>query len=328
MLFSPSGQNVMVLATGNADDRYLVRVRLPLTGADETAMRERAAAPPRSFLDRSLPLKELTALSGGLPTASTPAAIAASYSDAVVIVRSGASSGTGFVVGASGYILTCAHCVSPLETVEVVYHPEGKPDEKETVEATIVRRDTKTDLALLHIDTDTPLHSVLLADPVNVKSGEDVTIIANPGLGTEVLDNTVTTGIVSNGKRTIEGNDYIQSSAGVNPGSSGGPMFDRNGRVVGVVVLKAGIEGVGFAVPPVPISKFLLKVTRRDGEQGQLLRKWADSGMKREIEGRLIGIENGSVTLEMTSDGKSKTRPFKVFSAGDQELLQLLSASE
>ena len=212
--------------------------------------------------------------------------------------------------------------------MEVVYHPQGKPDEKETVEATIVRRDTKTDLALLHIDIDTPLHSVLLSDPVNVKSGEDVTIIANPGLGAEVLDNTVTTGIVSNGKRTIEGNDYIQSSAGVNPGSSGGPMFDRNGRVVGVVVLKAGIEGVGFAVPPVPISKFLLKVTRRDGEQGQLLRKWADSSMKREIEGRLIGIENGSVTLEMTSDGKTKKRAFKVFSDGDQALLELLSASE
>ena len=86
-LFSTIGQNVLVLANGNSGDRYLVRVRLPLTDADQTAMGERAAAPPKSFLDRSLPLKDLTALGGGLPQASTPAAIAASYSDAVVIVR-------------------------------------------------------------------------------------------------------------------------------------------------------------------------------------------------------------------------------------------------
>ncbi len=121
----------------------------------------------------------------------------------------------------------------------------------------------------------------MLADPIDVKSGEDVTIIANPGLGTDVLDNTVTTGIISNVKRMIAGNPYIQSSAGVNPGSSGGPMFDRTGQVIGVVVLKAGIEGVGFAVPPMSIARFLLKATRHDTKQGLLERAWVDARSKR-----------------------------------------------
>ena len=153
---------------------------------------------------------------------------------------------------------TCAHCASPLDTTQVVYHPQGKTDQKITVDATILYRDRKTDLALLKINTKSAIHAVVLADPIDVKSGEDVTIIANPGLGNEVLDNTVTTGIISNVDRTIAGNHYIQSSAAVNPGSSGGPMFDHNGEVIGVVVLKAGIDGVGFAVPPLSIAKFLL----------------------------------------------------------------------
>jgi S1-C subfamily serine protease len=327
-MFSGDGKQLVILASGNNGEQSLLRVSLPLTSDQQTALRKRAASPLKSLKSTATPLAELTAWRGGLSKPATSAQIAADYSDSVVIVRTENSTGTGFFVGTSGLVLTCAHCVSPMDAVKVVYHPQGKSDEKNTTEATIVYRDRKTDLALLKINVKKQLHSVVLADPIDVKSGEDVTIIANPGLGTDVLDNTVTTGIISNVKRMIAGNPYIQSSAAVNPGSSGGPMFDRSGHVIGVVVLKAGIEGVGFAVPPMPIARFLLKATRHDTKQGLLERAWVDAEMKNEIPGGLMRIEKDSVTLMDKQSGQSKTRPLSDFSPGDQKLLALLATDD
>jgi S1-C subfamily serine protease len=325
-MFSADGKHLVVLESGSGNEYTLVRASLPLTDAEQTAMRKRAASSTKTVKASAVPLSELTAWRGGLSKTATTAQIAANYSDSVVIVRSGNSTGTGFIVGSSGLILTAAHCVSPLESVQVVYHPQGKSEEKLTADANVVHRDRKTDMALLKIDVKHPLHSVVLADPIDVKSGEEVTIIANPGLGDEVLDNTVTTGIISNVKRMIAGNPYIQSSAAVNPGSSGGPMFDHNGQVIGLVVLKAGIEGVGFAVPAAPIAKFLLKATRRDGDRGHLERHWVDSGLKTEIPGQLVGIKSDSVTL--TDNGQTQTHSISDFSPGDQKLLSLLATEE
>jgi S1-C subfamily serine protease len=327
-MFSGDGKQLVILAGGNTGEHILLRATLPLTPDQQTALRKRAASPLKGLKSTAPPLAELTAWRGGLSKAATSAQIAADYSDTVAIVRTENSTGTGFFVGTSGLVITCAHCVSPMDAVKVVYHPQGKPDEKNTTEATIVYRDRKTDLALLKINVKKQLHSVVLADPIDVKSGEDVTIIANPGLGTEVLDNTVTTGIISNVKRMIAGNPYIQSSAAVNPGSSGGPMFDRSGHVIGVVVLKAGIDGVGFAVPPMSIARFLLKATRHDTKQGLLERAWVDAEMKNEIPGGLMRIEKDSVTLIDKKSGQSKTRPLSDFSPGDQKLLALLATDD
>jgi S1-C subfamily serine protease len=327
-MFSSDGRQLVILATDNKGEHTLLRASLSLSSDQQAALKRRAASPLKSLKSAAPPLAELTAWRGGLSKPTTSAQIAADYSDSVVIVRTENSTGTGFFVGSSGLVLTCAHCVSPMDAVKVVYHPQGKSDEKNTTEATIVYRDRKTDLALLKINVKRPLHPVVLADPIEVKSGEDVTIIANPGLGTEVLDNTVTTGIISNIKRMIAGNPYIQSSAGVNPGSSGGPMFDRSGHVIGVVVLKAGIEGVGFAVPPMSIARFLLKATRHDTKQGLLERAWVDAEMKNEIPGGLMRIEKDSVTLRDKQSGQSKTRPLSDFSPGDQKLLALLATDD
>ena len=327
-LFSNDGQHLMIVAGGNTGEQTLLRASVGLTSDQLAALKKRASSQHKSLKSTATPLAELTAWRGGLSKPVTSAQIAADYSDAVVIVRTGNSTGTGFFVGTSGLVLTAAHCVSPMDAVQVIYHPQGKSDEKNTTEATIVYRDRKTDLALLKINVTKPLHPVVLADPIDVKSGEDVTIIANPGLGTDVLDNTVTTGIISNVKRMIAGNPYIQSSAGVNPGSSGGPMFDRSGHVIGVVVLKAGIEGVGFAVPPMSIARFLLKATRHDTKQGLLERAWVDAQMKSEIPGSLMRIEKESVTLLDKKSGQSQTHPFSDFSPGDQKLLALLATDD
>jgi S1-C subfamily serine protease len=328
VLFSSDGKHLVILAGGNSGEQTLLRVSVALPADELTALKNRAASQHKGLKTTAPPLAELTAWRGGLSKPTTSAQIAADYSDSVVIVRTGNSTGTGFFVGTSGLVLTAAHCVSPMDAVEVVYHSQGKADEKNTTEASIVYRDRKTDLALLKIKVTKPLHPVVLADPIDVKSGEDVTIIANPGLGTDVLDNTVTTGIISNVKRMIAGSPYIQSSAGVNPGSSGGPMFDRSGQVIGVVVLKAGIEGVGFAVPPMSIARFLLKATRHDIKQGLLERAWVDAQMKNEIPGGLMRIEKDSVTLLDQKSGQSQTHLLSDFSPGDQKLLALLATDD
>jgi S1-C subfamily serine protease len=328
VLFSNDGKHLMILAGGNTGGQTLLRASVALTSDQLAALKKRATSQHKNLKSTAPPLAELTAWHGGLSKPATSAQIAADYSDSVVIVRTGNSTGTGFFVGTSGLVLTAAHCVSPMDAVQVIYNSQGKSDEKNTTEATIVYRDRKTDLALLKINVTKPLHPVVLADPIDVKSGEDVTIIANPGLGTDVLDNTVTTGIISNVKRMIAGNPYIQSSAGVNPGSSGGPMFDRSGHVIGVVVLKAGIEGVGFAVPPMSIARFLLKATRHDTKQGLLERAWVDAEMKNEIPGSLMRIEKDSVTLLDKKSGQSQTHPFSDFSPGDQKLLALLATDD
>lgn len=327
VLFSGDGKSLVVLADGNAGRQSLLRVPVSVAADQLASLKKRATTQHKGMKSNAPPLAELTAWRGGLSKPATAAQIAADYSDSVTIVRSGDSTGTGFFVGTSGLVLTAAHCVSPMDSVQVIYHSQGKADEKNTADATVVYRDRKADLALLKIKVSKKLHPVVLADPIDVKSGEEVTIIANPGLGTEVLDNTVTTGIISNVKRMIAGLPYIQSSAAVNPGSSGGPMFDRNGHVIGVVVLKAGIEGVGFAVPPQAIAKFLLKATRHDTKQGLLERAWVDAQLKNEIPGGFVKIEKGSVTLQDKS-GESRTRPLADFSPGDQKLLALLATDD
>jgi S1-C subfamily serine protease len=327
-MFSLDGKHLVVLTGGTGSDQSLFRVALPITPDQQAALRKRTAGHVKLAKANGTPLAEVTAWRGGLPKPSTTAQISANYGDAVVIVKTANSTGSGFVVGSSGLVLTCAHCASPLDATQVVYHPQGKTDQKITVDATILYRDRKTDLALLKINTKSALHAVVLADPVDVKSGEDVTIIANPGLGKDVLDNTVTTGIISNIDRTIADNHYIQSSAAVNPGSSGGPMFDRNGEVIGVVVLKAGIDGVGFAVPPLSIAKFLLRATRRDGQKGRLERSWVDAAMKTEIPGILFDVKDKSISLADKSGGEPKVHPFADFCTGDRKLLDLIEADE
>lgn len=67
----------------------------------------------------------------------------------------------------------------------------------------------------------------------------------------------MTTGIVSNPTREIEGQQYVQISAAINPGNSGGPLFNDHGLVVGLISLKGDIEGAGFAVPASVLKTFL-----------------------------------------------------------------------
>ena len=154
--------------------------------------------------------------------------------------------GSGFIIDASGLVVTSHHVVKGADTVTVTLH-DGR-----TLEARVAGADPKTDLALLEIDTGEALPTVEFGDSDTTRVGDWVVAVGSPfGLG-----GTVTAGIVSARGRDIGSgpyDDYLQLDAPINRGSSGGPLFDRGGRVIGVNSAifspTGGNVGIGFAVP-------------------------------------------------------------------------------
>ena len=166
------------------------------------------------------------------------------------------ASGSGVILDASGYVMTNYHVIQGARRVQVVLasRPTGasivRPRGK-TLEATVVGVDEETDLALLKV-SGTTLSPLPLGDSDTLRAGQLVFAFGSP-LG---LDNTVTMGVVSAVGRQLEPDDpmvYIQTDAPINPGSSGGPLVDAAGRVVGINTLilsqGGGNEGLGFAAP-------------------------------------------------------------------------------
>ena len=166
------------------------------------------------------------------------------------------SSGSGVILDAAGYVMTNYHVVQGARRVQVVLasRPEGqsilRPRGK-TLDATVAGVDEETDLALLKVNGEglTPLP---IGDSDALRAGQLVFAFGSP-LG---LDNTVTMGVVSAVGRQLEPDDpmvYIQTDAPINPGSSGGPLVDAAGHVVGINTLilsqGGGNEGLGFAAP-------------------------------------------------------------------------------
>lgn len=164
--------------------------------------------------------------------------------------------GTGFCIAENGYILTNAHVVEDANTYQVVTY-DGK-----TVDASLVGKDVRTDIAVLKIK-DISLKVLETGDSSAVQTGDFVFAIGHP-TGDE-LSFTATFGMVGAVNRSviIDGvrNSFIQIDAAINPGNSGGPLFDMNGRVIGVNSAKTVIasydedgepisaEGLGFAIP-------------------------------------------------------------------------------
>jgi len=136
-------------------------------------------------------------------------------------------------------------------------HPTKDGFEERRATARIIAVEPADDLALLKIDVADKVATVALAPPEPVEMGETVTVIGSPGLGRVQLDTTMTTGIVSTPLRTLDGRPFLQASASVSPGNSGGPMMNEKGQVVGVVARKAAIQGVTFAVPGSRVLEFL-----------------------------------------------------------------------
>ena len=119
-----------------------------------------------------------------------------------------------------------------------------------------------------------------------MESGERVIIIGNPGLGGQILDYTMTEGIVSNAHRQLRHETLIQTSAAVNPGSSGGPMFNDKGLVVGLVALKGQIENAGFAVRADEVGQFLARAVNASGPAAAIQRHWLDATGEKSTEAK------------------------------------------
>lgn len=182
----------------------------------------------------------------------------------IVLITRGRSSGTGFCVGKAGVILTNDHVLSGSGPLKV--HPyalqDGKVVRLPEVPASVILHSKEDDLAVLRIRGEVPTGMkplpVALAD--RTRPGTKVFAIGNPGLGNQVLEQSISEGIVSSVDRKIDGNVYLQHTAAVNPGNSGGPLLDDHGRVVGVITLKAELENVSFAIPAGRIRATFAKV--------------------------------------------------------------------
>jgi S1-C subfamily serine protease len=164
----------------------------------------------------------------------------------------GQASGSGFVLDRSGYVLTNAHVIEGASDVTVQF------EDRKSVDATVVGKDSSTDIALLKVRPDgVRLHPLGLGDSATVQVGDPTIAIGNP-FG---LDRTLTTGVVSALQRRISApngfsiDHVIQTDAAINPGNSGGPLLDAAGRVIGInsqIVTgeaASGNVGIGFAVP-------------------------------------------------------------------------------
>ncbi|MCH8922533.1 MAG: trypsin-like peptidase domain-containing protein [Planctomycetes bacterium] len=330
--FSPDGRN-LIFSTTVKEVPYLHRVALNLSAAERRKVgRGRPVsapiADPAADALVTIPLKHLDGVvARPQKAAMSIKEIGRRYMDAVVVVRTKGGSGTGLVIGSSGYILTCDHVIDGGDVVNIAYRVTDKGKTRTlTSRAKVLRRDRDKDLALLKIVPASPLVTALLSPHTKIEAGERVTVIGNPGVGKTVLSHTMTEGIVSNPRRTIRGGTFIQTSAAVNPGSSGGPMFDSHGNVIGLVVLKADIEGTGFAVSLDDISAFLkASVTINNALVSKpKLRTWTSASGSYKITARLIRI-SGNVLHLKGEDGRTFDVPLEKLSAADRQFVRKLS---
>lgn len=153
--------------------------------------------------------------------------------------------GSGFIVSSDGVILTNAHVIDGAQEVTV------KLNDRREFKATVIGADSQTDVAVLRIDAKN-LPTVVIGDPAQLRVGEPVLAIGSP----YGFENTATAGIVSAKSRTLPDDTYvpfIQTDVAVNPGNSGGPLFNLRGEVVGInsqiFSQTGGYQGLSFAIP-------------------------------------------------------------------------------
>ena len=177
------------------------------------------------------------------------------------------SLGSGFIIDSSGYIVTNHHVIAEADEISV------RLSDDTTLAATLVGSDEKTDIAVLKVDSPTPLPATKWGRSDRTRIGDWVIAIGNPfGLG-----GTVTAGIVSARQRDINAgpyDDFIQTDAAINRGNSGGPMFNLNGEVIGINSAifspSGGSIGIGFAIP----SALARNIVDQLRDSGAVRRGW------------------------------------------------------
>jgi serine protease Do len=213
--------------------------------------------------------------------------------------RKTTSLGSGFIISPEGYIATNYHVIEKAEEIMVTFHDDAQ------AEATIVGTDEKTDIALLKVSVERPLPYAEWGKSDDAKVGDWVIAIGNPfGLG-----GSVSAGIISARARDINSgpfDDYIQTDAAINRGNSGGPMFNVDGKVIGLNTAifspSGGNVGIGFAVP----SSLAEPVVKQLREYGKAKRGWLGVKIQQVSEeiARSLGMKKptGALVIEVTPE--------------------------
>jgi serine protease Do len=183
----------------------------------------------------------------------------------VVIVSNPQGLGAGFVIDAAGLLVTNYHVVRGEKYQDVTVFlkkPDGKTEKTVFHRVEVLAFSPLLDCALLRIAAKdlegVKLPALALAEPSSVKTGTRVFAIGNPGVGAQILDHTVSQGILSSSSRNFNDILYLQTTAAVNPGNSGGPLLNDDGEVVGLVTFRAIFqEGLAFALPVWYLRLFL-----------------------------------------------------------------------
>lgn len=251
-------------------------------------------------------------------------------------VRIPYSQGSGFVIGADGYVATNFHVIDGADDVTVITHTGRKLD------ATVQQFDVRTDLAVLRVDAD-DLTPVRFGDLSEVQINQWVFAYGNPfGLANDDGVSAITYGVVSalgremterlnaNPRLQYYGN-LIQTSAAINPGNSGGPLFDIDGRLIGVVTAietGSGVsEGAGFAIPIDKNTRRVLELLRqgrrvRYGYMGVQINDVRQPSSQRVAVtrkgrgARIVGVETGGPAA------KAGLRPEDIVISIDNEDIQ------
>jgi serine protease Do len=233
--------------------------------------------------------------------------------------RKSSSLGSGFVIDASGIVITNNHVVGEANDIMVIFTDGRK------LKAKVIGKDPKVDVAVLKVTSATPLKTVKFGDSDKMRVGDGVMAVGNPfGLG-----ETVTAGILSARNRNIDAgpyDDFLQTDAAINKGNSGGPLFNLAGEVIGIntAILSpsGGSIGIGFATPANTVAPVIAQLEKfgetRRGWLGVRIQEVDDSiaeslglkdahgalvaGVDPKGPSKLAGLEVGDVIVKF--DGK------------------------
>ncbi len=174
--------------------------------------------------------------------------------------RKATALGSGFIIDEKGIVVTNNHVIQGAE--DIIVSVNGSTEYK----AKVIGKDPYMDLAVLQIESKEKFKPVSFGDSDKARVGDWVIAIGNPfGFG-----GTVTSGIISSRNRDIgltRYDDFIQTDASINQGNSGGPLFDLNGKVIGIntAIIAPGASGsigIGFAIPSNPASKVIKQLIK------------------------------------------------------------------
>jgi len=248
---------------------------------------------------------------------------------AIVVVATSEGWGSGFFVSRKGVVVTNAHVVRGQLSATIVTS-SGK-----SMESSQIYVDQDRDLALIKLPHgDYPFLKISRYLP-NV--GADVLAIGSPGVGSTIMTDTVTKGIVS-GVRDFKDGIWIQTDAAINHGNSGGPLIDRKGEVVGVNTLRASpseYSGMNFSLSSTEISKLVYSKfgVQLDGDSaqsqvGSVSVTSNPSGADIEVDGMFVGtspaelpISSGERTVRITKKGfDTFERKMQIVAGGKQTI--------